>query len=423
MYVLTESDISTYLHFGYLPDPAIRFLDLFNEWPKIEVNLRIEKESPPKLLVEQGVTLLRKVFRDIVAGTLENHILALSGGIDSRAILGGLLENVDPHQIQTVTFGSPGTRDFELGKQVARSAGVHWQPLDLSAESWKWETKRLLGTAMLTERPVWAFDACVNRSIVDRFGTKHIYWSGFMGNPLDGDHLFKVDSASWEDAKRRFVVKNTFSKSLKLTPPNFAPDSCLPAAPFTDPSLICFDEQIDFGIRQYCMVRHTILPTGYEYRTPFLHPEWVSFILGIPRRYRVDRWLYKEILRTAYPRLFSLPLKTNFGLPLGAPMYAVTVARAVLQAKNRARRLLPTLPWGVRLHANYIDFNEGLRKRNDLKNVVYENLQDMKKRNIVPWLDMNAIWLHHQQRDANHADALTLLASLEIYLKAQEGQN
>jgi len=52
--------------------------------------------------------------------------------------------------------------------------------------------------------------------------------------------------------------------------------------------------------------------------------------------------------------------------------------------------------------------------------VVYESIQDLKKRRIVDWINIDAIWNRHQNRQANHADALTLLASLEINLKARE---
>lgn len=69
---------------------------------------------------------------------------------------------------------------------------------------------------------------------------------------------------------------------------------------------------------------------------------------------------------------------------------------------------------------NYIDFDRGLRERKDLKQVVYENIKDLKKRGILDWIDMDSIWQRHQRKQGNHADALTLLTSLEINLKALE---
>ena len=420
MYILTQSDVAAYLYFAYLPDRTASFSGLFGDWSAIEENLRKAKDSSLELLVEAGVKLLKRVFRETIAGTSKKHVLPLSGGLDSRAILGGLLDNVDASQIHAVTFGSPGAWDFEFGQQVARAAGVHCETFNLMAKGWKWNANELLETAKETESPVLVFTAAVNHGIARRFGTEFVYWSGFMGNPLDGDHLLKKDSTSWEEAVEHFNVKNRFAKSFKLTPPNFAPENCLPRTPFTDPSLVCYDDQIGFGIRQQCMVRPLILPRGYDYRTPFLHPEWVSFMLGAPRRYRENRRLYKEILRKAYPRLFSVPVKSNYGLPLGMPTYAIKAQRGFLKAKSVARRLIPRIPWGLEPQTNYIDFNQGLRERADLKELVYENLQNLQRRHVVNWLDLESLWNRHQRRQANYADALTLLTSLEIYIRAGE---
>ena len=69
---------------------------------------------------------------------------------------------------------------------------------------------------------------------------------------------------------------------------------------------------------------------------------------------------------------------------------------------------------------NYIDFDAGLREREDLRSLIKENLYDLNKRGIVDWLNIDRIWHRHQHKKANHADALIMLASLEINLKFQE---
>lgn len=71
------------------------------------------------------------------------------------------------------------------------------------------------------------------------------------------------------------------------------------------------------------------------------------------------------------------------------------------------------------LQPDRVDFEEGLRPRSDLKTVVHESLQDLRKRDLVDWLDPEELWRQHQNRRRKHADALTPLASLEINLKTQ----
>jgi hypothetical protein len=67
---------------------------------------------------------------------------------------------------------------------------------------------------------------------------------------------------------------------------------------------------------------------------------------------------------------------------------------------------------------NYIDFNEALRKRKDLKEIVFYNLQDLKRRNIIDSKIIDTLWNIHQSCKNNYGYSLTLLASLEIILKS-----
>lgn len=418
---MTESDsVSAYLHFGYLPrcttDSYSFLANLFDGERRQDFSLALA----PAKLVECGVDRLRRAFRNAVNGIEggKEHVLPLSGGLDSRAILGGLLENLESSQIQTVTFGTPGTWDYEIGRQVARDAGVRCESLDLTDKDWRWNTAALVRMARQMERPVWVFDAYVNRGIPERFGSDQVYWSGFMGDPLAGSHLPRNDSASWEQAKTRFVDRNQFSDSLTLTPPGFEPAARLPATPLMESDKLCYDEQLDFAIRQQCWIRHIVLPAGYKYRTPFLDLQWSDFILNVPRKHRERQSLYRQILKTAYARLLSMPAKTNAGLPLNAALWRRAIRASRLRLHATAMRFIPSIDWGVLPGTNYIDFDLGLRQRDDLKQTVHENLQDLKKRHIVDWINIDEIWQRHQDKRSDSADALLLLASLEIQIKA-----
>jgi hypothetical protein len=66
---------------------------------------------------------------------------------------------------------------------------------------------------------------------------------------------------------------------------------------------------------------------------------------------------------------------------------------------------------------NYIDFNEKIRTKNDLQQVIRNNLMDLKQRKIIDWIDIEEILNNHLLGKSNNADALIVLASLEIHLK------
>jgi len=409
-----------FLYFGYVPKRASAPIDFLGE---CSMQPKREEMAPQrdlgKLAVE-GVPILRAAIRESVqaAGGEKLHVLPLSGGMDSRAILGGLLESIETSRIHTITFGIPGTWDFDIGTMVAERAGVKNIQIDLSEVSWNVDT--LLEFASQCERPTPLFEAYLFHQTRMHFDKNAVHWSGFMGDPLAGSHLLREDSTAWDVARTRFAERNRFARSVTLTPSAFSPERWLPESPLLDSNLLCFDEQLDFAIRQECYVRPLVLLKGFSYALPFLYPPWVRFMLSVPRRYRTNQVLYKEILKTAYPKLFALPVKNNFGLPLTASRSRRGLRRQRLRLRGAARRFLPRIDWGTSPSINYIDFDRGLRDRDDLKAVVYESIQDLKKRRIVDWIDIDAIWNRHQNRQANHADALTLLASLEINLKAQE---
>ena len=416
---MTREKIFTFLHFGYLPDASLsdcvvlRNLNL-TEWRNKKAILC---KKPLQMLIKEGVlTLKRAIQKSLHQSDRGNHIVLLSGGLDSRAILGELIEILDRKDIIAVTFGTPGTWDFEIPKLVARTAGVHHECIDLTSSQWKWDFEGMVKTAAQMETPTWLFDAYVHYHIPQYFGAECIYWSGFMGGAVAGSLSPQKQSASWEEAVSRFVERERFSRSCNLTPPSYDIKMCLPAEPLIDSSLLCYDEQLDVLIAQDHA--YGILFEGYNYRTPFVEPGWLEYILSIPDDYRRKEKLYKEILKAAYPRLFSLPTKANQGLPLDAPFRKRALRLVERGFRAFCKRVFPRSRWGVSLGISYIDFDRGLRERNDLKAIVFESIQSLKKRRIIDWIDIDDIWHRHQHKQGNYADALILLSSLEMNIVA-----
>lgn len=88
-------------------------------------------------LINKGVDTLTSTF-ELTTDECDDdvtHVLPLSGGLDSRTILGGLLNNIPAEEIVTVTFGTPDTWDFEIGRRVAHEAGTQHFTVDLRPES------------------------------------------------------------------------------------------------------------------------------------------------------------------------------------------------------------------------------------------------------------------------------------------------
>ncbi|RLB71826.1 MAG: hypothetical protein DRH03_05405 [Deltaproteobacteria bacterium] len=409
--------IQQYLHFGYLPDPESA-LSLTGQG-KPGRNNGIAG-LPEKELIRLGAVKLKKAFADTIAEieTPVQHLVPLSGGLDSRAILAFLQEHTQSSNITAIVFGVPGTYDFIIGQQTAVAAGVRC--LRVNLDEIVWNQDELIACAAGVGRPLPLFETFLFSRMTKFFTSSSSCWSGFMGDPLSGSHLPVKESKSWGEALLKFCDRERFAASIKLNPAEFRPEALLPEKPWLDPGFLTLDEQLDFNLRQLDYIKPLVLFGCDDTKTPFLHPDWVNFILGVPNRYRHRQELYKKILLEVYPRLFALPTKTNFGLPLQVPGWRLKTRKAALRLRAMARRFLPDQPENISPMINYIDFNAALRRREDLKRVVYENIMDLKHRRIVDWVDIDNLWHQHQKGQGNYADALTLLASLEILLKVKK---
>jgi hypothetical protein len=410
---LDQQQISAFLHFGYLPvDPPPSVL---REWLPERYD-PIPEDTSLDELVARGQILIRKAFEPLAS---RNPVVPLSGGLDSRLVLARLLEGYEAGSLTTVTFGTPGTFDYEIGRAIARAAGVRNEAIDLTQLSW--DRDRMIEFARGLGAPIQLRDSFLYHSLRERFGTASTYWSGYVGDVWAGSYIYSIEPETWAEALDRFV-KLVPVRNIRLSHPDFDPSSVLPAAPLSNQSRLTFAEQLLLGVKVESWTKHNLLRPGYMYRTPLVNPEYIKFFLEVPRRFRLDQLLYLEILHRTYPRLFSYPCKNSSGLPLRAPPWRRSVRRFRHRAASALRQLFPAGPWGPHPMLNYLDFDRQLRKKQDLRDLVRESLSSLSRRSVVDWLDLDRLWAFHQSGRANYGSALMTLASLEIHLQVLDAE-
>ena len=151
---------------------------------------------------------------------------------------------------------------------------------------------------------------------------------------------------------------------------------------------------------------------------PFLSPSWLGFVLSFP--FGIRREVYWRTIEHAFPSLWELPDKALLGLAHTSSR----LRRWTRHQRRRATVLLSGLlrlrsPWTLRW-ANYIDYHEGIRVRDDLRTLVRDALTSLRRRGVVGWIDLEGLWRRHQLRARNHGDALTLLTALDLNLEVEE---
>lgn len=362
-------------------------------------------------LIQYGSDLLLKVLeKHFTPG--KKHLIPLSGGEDSRAILAGLLKFTDSSNIDTLTYGVPGSLDFDIGLRIAKEAKV--SNLAINLNDVVYSQDMLIDAAKRFDFQTYLFFHPDYRVIEEKFGD-HDYWGGFMGGEGAGSHFpfWQETNAGIEEAKKDFIKRNVFVNSLASKPVETIFDLVeiveKPVANLT------ISEKINFYNRQTKFIAAR-LPAGFNHITPYASEEWLSFICSVPREYRVKRLLYEKILLKTFPEFFSLPTKNHNGLSLNPSMFdrfSNKVNTAILKRTGGGDKLK------IR-NRNYYNFNKRLRRDKKFQEVVINNLSDLRQRDIVPWVDIENILKMHMNESKNSGPELQVLASLELIIKAKE---
>ncbi|MBM7839413.1 hypothetical protein JOC54_002693 [Alkalihalobacillus xiaoxiensis] len=336
----------------------------------------------------------------------ELNVVPISGGLDSRAILAALLEFTDSQNIETYTFGTPGTLDFEIGKQVGRKLGT--KHTEFSLKDYKYVLTDLLDISKRINQQTILFHHPPIHYIDKLYGGGKL-WMGSFAGPISGGSIRNKPFKNMIDAKKHFIKKNTYSKSVDLC--NVNEEMFYDSIDYNEKNInnLEFEENLDFYNRQLKFIVPHVLMKGFNYGVPFINKEWVDFIMSVDSKYRYNQYLYKKILLYTFPKAFAIRTKNNHGLSIKAKPIQVL-----------SKRITNKFFSNISQHTNYIDFNEAINKRDDLREIIYENVMDLKNRNIVNWVDIEGIWKAHNRKEAKNADALVILASLEIHIKSKE---
>ena len=396
--------LNSFLRFGYFLDytPELEFRS-----DSVDRG-RYTEATETELLVEYAALLRTAVGRRLQHG--RRNLLPLSGGLDSRALLAVLLETTPAANISTYTFGTPGTYDYEIGNLVARQLQTRHRSFPLT--EYEYTTEKLLAISPRVRHQTVLFHHPPIDE-VDRHFEDHTVWSGFLGDPLAG---FDGDpDRTPDEARRTFIEKNTYTRSTVLSHDDSEDLATALRIDGAESSGLLADDELNLRYRQLRFTAPHVLPLGFDYQTPFLDQDLSTFMLSLPLARRRKATLYRRLLTRTYPTAFSIPNKSDHGLPMSASRLRVLARRAL---RKVVRRGCPAALRPLDRMTNYIDFAVGIRTRSDLKKVFSNNLADLRKRHLLDWIDIDRLWNEHRSGQRDHSSALIVLASLELHLKA-----
>lgn len=267
---------------------------------------------------EETTAIFKKVVADMTADN-RRYGLYLSGGLDSRQILGAIPDNVGP--IHTYTFGQPGCRDHVYAEQMAKIAGTHHHEVLFENGEWLYDIAE--AHTSLTEGFHCLWHAHNFKDVLQVREHCDINLSGHFGDVLIGGSVLKDCPPGFVFRNR---LRNTYVEYYGLTYPHrgdFHDAWALLKPSEADlfqslnrypeshhglhPSVIADFMALEYRARkmiQYYLVHNR---PYFEARTPFLNARLLKLVYSFPPAYREDRRLQIAILDNLDKRLSAVP--------------------------------------------------------------------------------------------------------------------
>lgn len=403
---MKPSWFDAFCYYGYLPKEDDELLGGIREG--IEKNNN--QNTRPHTVSAAKEIWSQSIKRSLERTSADKYVVPLSGGLDSRMVLGGLLDEVPKENITTVTVGCKGMLDYKIAQQISKHIGIDNKIIDLHPKRVRWSSDEFVPCLRGLSRPIRTFDRYAMWRVLQKFDDATI-WSGFMGGELAGSHLPNQTASTWKNAQNNFASWSSFAPSL--TADNFDPISVLPNEPFTNPELLSFKEQIDFSTRQRAFISNVIFRNDNSVVTPFMNPNWVSFMLSVPNEKRQQKKFYRSILQDMYPDLFQFPTTSNYGCSLSVNKY---LAQVIWKMKLLKRSILLKMGRYIpKPSRSQFDLSYPLRNRWEVASFIRGMHESLEQRGIISQSTIDDIW----RPDNIHYPKLKILAYTELYLRSK----
>jgi hypothetical protein len=419
--------ILSYLYSGY---DITRFAEFVIHRPVLTI---IPPPPPYVYNAQEAAKIFDKVMSDIFSTyhDFDTCVVPISGGFDSRILLGAALEHLGTKQIKTFSFGVPGQLDYDIGTKVAKKCKVEHIPFDLSKIPMTWEALiNFVGFSRWTiTLESFFYQTCINAAV----SKNNIILSGFLGETLTGSHLSHFSTK--EDIEAEFVSRQRWERSIDLLPGGFdIKDTILF---YSNTVEYAYSDVLDLGIRQAYYIVSELFPgfqwdtwrmdmgttkNGAKIVTPFGHPDWVAYWLNAPHYVRYKQKLYLDMMEFKFPDLANIPSKNYLGVSSNDKI-KYQLKSVNHKAKYHLNRVFPKIFSRDISRLNYIDFAMAFRKREDYRSVLEQACDYLIRNDVIPWINIKKLLWEHMNYKANYENAFMLFIGLALNLEYEEKNN
>ncbi|MBE0472255.1 MAG: hypothetical protein IBX55_22445 [Methyloprofundus sp.] len=358
--------------------------------------------KPSNMTFDQAVDELGHRFIKAVARRFDptdNIGIALSGGLDSRAIFAAVNHLYPDHKGYAYTFGIEGCDDIQIAKQViARS---NWDYQEFHFTSGNWFTPRI--------EKIWNTDGMLRMmdmhggDFLDTIAEKMVInLNGYSGDAIIGGGF--LGRIPLNVRANNTNLKSFFKQYVDLV--NASDDF--------------YEIQRVEPILQMNRVRRfTAMGTvngliKVEQRKPFFDNDVVELIFSLPDEYRMNNKLYSAMLQKFFPKYFKdIPWQKT-----GKPAGVVGKTSIPKRAFNKGMRILKSV-LGLKSTKGYTDYNAWIRSPEiaaqlkvlfERENSEYQNITDKDFLN-------DYLQPHLNNKLLDKSNQILRAATVELYLR------
>jgi asparagine synthase (glutamine-hydrolysing) len=253
----------------------------------VETNIDIKEISE-----EWGRRFTKAV--DVRSAPYENTGIALSGGLDSRAILAATPEK--GQTINAFTYGEKGCGDMRIAPQAARIKGACHFMYEIDTPLW---LQANLSAVWSTDGEVCVLDAHGSEFIDSNSKRMSIALNGTGGDPIHGGTLLDIKDD--------------------------------PAFPLRD--------RYEDEDRRWIRPGFRLAESFYHVRMPFYDNSLIELTMSIPNQLRKGSFLYKKILLHNFPDYFRAIPWQKTGVPISCPLFVTNISSFCKRAKSKMAQL------------------------------------------------------------------------------------
>lgn len=373
---------------------------------------------PDAPVAEDPIELLCQIIEDATEGRSE-IVIPLTGGLDSRGLLGAALRVLPADAISCITFGTATFPDAAAAVDTCERLGVRHQRVDPDLIHWDLPTITRAGVATWERwRSLGPIDAlAIFGAMADVIGDRLVL-SGYLGGVSSGSHLPRSDNRRNGAATSAAFLDKEHAKNLALTPMRGRERLIAMLDEFIDLHKDLLDgfagltwyDLVHLGFRQNGIVRSVASGAYRSSLSPFEDPRWVRHWMSKPLDERLGGLAYKQLLRDAFPDVF----------PADPPPPVAARPPAPARRLRDRFRSRPELPPAIAPRPAPVDGRGDVRRNASMAGVLHDTVTAFDDRRIVPDVSVSASLQNLMGDSPTAKDYLRVrtAAAAEMYLRA-----